>query len=282
MRMQFKNKLKSSIAAMAVTAALIVPTAASAQAAPVVQAAVPSVVVAAVKTPFAVGGAIRATWLSIGGAKSRLGNPTSKEIRGLRNGGAVQYFKGGSIVWSPKTGAKLSVGGIRGAWLRSGGVNGKLAYPKTNEYSISGGLRQDYQGGYIVWSRKTGKTSVVLPKPPKPVVKPAAAPRVNNSVAGAKSYAKWYLPRAGFSGSSQYNCLVALWNHESGWNFRAANPYSGAYGIPQSLPGSKMASHGRDWATNSQTQIKWGVSYIKGRYGSPCGAYNSFRIKGWY
>ena len=278
--MQFTKTLKSSIAAMAVTAALIVPTAASAQAAPVVQAAAPSAVtVTAAKTSYAVGGAIRATWLA---TKSRMGNPTSREIRGLKNGGAAQNFQRGAIVWSPKTGAKISVGGIRGAWLRAGAQNGKLGYPKTNEYNIRGGLRQDYQGGSVIWSRSTSRTTVQYPAVKKPAVKPAAAPKVNNSVAGAKAFAKWYLPRVGFAGSSQYNCLVHLWNHESGWNFRAANPYSGAYGIPQSLPGGKTASHGRDWRMNSQTQIKWGVSYIKGRYGSPCGAYNSFRIKGWY
>ena len=80
---------------------------------------------------------------------------------------------------------------------------------------------------------------------------------------------------------SQFNCLVSLWNRESGWRTNAANP-SGAYGIPQALPGSKMASAGADWQTNPATQITWGLGYISGRYGTPCGAWSAFQSKGWY
>jgi hypothetical protein len=76
--------------------------------------------------------------------------------------------------------------------------------------------------------------------------------------------------------------LSNLWTHESGWNHLAENPSSGAYGIPQSLPANKMASEGKDWKTNPATQIKWGVKYIKLRYGSPCDAYNHFKLKNWY
>jgi hypothetical protein len=74
--------------------------------------------------------------------------------------------------------------------------------------------------------------------------------------------------------SSQYSCLDSLWERESGWNPYAANPYSGAYGIPQALPGAKMASAGSDWATDAATQIRWGLGYIKATYGSPCAAWN--------
>jgi hypothetical protein len=80
---------------------------------------------------------------------------------------------------------------------------------------------------------------------------------------------------------SQFQCLVALWNRESGWRVNAANP-SGAYGIPQSLPGSKMAAFGSDWATNPATQIKWGLSYITGSYGTPCAAWGHSNATGWY
>ena len=69
--------------------------------------------------------------------------------------------------------------------------------------------------------------------------------------------------------SSQFSCLVSLWNQESGWNVTASNPSSGAYGIPQALPGSKMASAGADWQTDAATQIRWGLGYIKADYGSP-------------
>jgi hypothetical protein len=81
---------------------------------------------------------------------------------------------------------------------------------------------------------------------------------------------------------AQYRCLVLLWERESGWNYRAANPSSGAYGIPQSLPGSKMASAGSDWRTNPQTQIRWGIGYIKNRYGTPCSAWAHSENVGWY
>ncbi|SFR79317.1 Transglycosylase SLT domain-containing protein [Agromyces sp. CF514] len=82
-------------------------------------------------------------------------------------------------------------------------------------------------------------------------------------------------------GEDQFGCLVALWNKESGWNVYASNP-SGAYGIPQALPGSKMSSAGADWATNPATQISWGLGYIAGRYGSACGAWNTSESQGWY
>jgi hypothetical protein len=83
-------------------------------------------------------------------------------------------------------------------------------------------------------------------------------------------------------GEDQYSCLVALWNKESGWRVNAANPSSGAYGIPQALPGSKMATAGADWATNPATQIEWGLGYISGRYGTPCGAWGHSQSVGWY
>jgi hypothetical protein len=86
---------------------------------------------------------------------------------------------------------------------------------------------------------------------------------------------------AGFA-SSQMTCLEPLWAHESGWNEQAGNQSSGAYGIPQALPGSKMAKYGSDWETNPVPQVKWGLEYIKSRYGTPCGAWSAFQSKGWY
>lgn len=78
------------------------------------------------------------------------------------------------------------------------------------------------------------------------------------------------------------DCLISLWNKESGWNPYAYNASSGAYGIPQALPGSKMASKGSDYQTNYQTQIDWGLSYISSRYGNPQNAWNHSQNKGWY
>lgn len=85
----------------------------------------------------------------------------------------------------------------------------------------------------------------------------------------------------GWSGD-QWSCLNALWTRESNWRTEAHNSSSGAHGIPQSLPGSKMAKYGSDWATNPATQIKWGLAYVKGRYGTPCGGWSAFQSKGWY
>jgi hypothetical protein len=80
----------------------------------------------------------------------------------------------------------------------------------------------------------------------------------------------------------QFSCLDRLWSHESGWSQYADNPSSSAYGIPQALPGSKMSTHGDDWATNPRVQIAWGLDYIFGRYGSPCAANNHALSTGWY
>jgi len=82
--------------------------------------------------------------------------------------------------------------------------------------------------------------------------------------------------------SGQFSCLDALWTKESGWNPYAENSTSGAYGIPQALPGSKMATSGGDWATNPTTQIEWGLNYIRLSYGSPCGAWYHSESYGWY
>ncbi|MGA8114960.1 MAG: transglycosylase SLT domain-containing protein [Actinocatenispora sp.] len=79
----------------------------------------------------------------------------------------------------------------------------------------------------------------------------------------------------------QMTCLSKLWDRESGWNEHASNP-SGAYGIPQALPGNKMAAYGSDWQENPATQIKWGLNYIEGRYSSPCDAWAHSENNGWY
>jgi hypothetical protein len=91
----------------------------------------------------------------------------------------------------------------------------------------------------------------------------------------AEQIGKAELVDFGFSESTQWPCLYDLWQQESGWNVYAENPSSGAYGIPQSLPGSKMASAGADWQTNPTTQIIWGLGYIKSIYGTPCGAWQN-------
>lgn len=101
------------------------------------------------------------------------------------------------------------------------------------------------------------------------------------SAGTAQSYAFDLLASMSF-GVDQYSCLVKLWERESNWRANARNGSSGAYGIPQALPGVKMATEGADWQTNPETQIRWGVKYIKGRYGSPCGALAHSDKLGWY
>jgi hypothetical protein len=96
-----------------------------------------------------------------------------------------------------------------------------------------------------------------------------------------RSIARAMLPEFGFS-ADQFGCLDALWTRESGWDPHAQNPSSGAYGIPQALPGSKMGAYGSDWADNPTTQIRWGLAYISGSHGTPCGAWSEFRSQGWY
>ncbi len=96
----------------------------------------------------------------------------------------------------------------------------------------------------------------------------------------AQSIAYKMLASFGFS-TDQFGCLNNIWTRESGWVYNAENA-SGAYGIPQALPGSKMASAGADWMTNPATQIKWGLGYIKSVYGSPCNAWVFWQAHSWY
>ncbi len=109
----------------------------------------------------------------------------------------------------------------------------------------------------------------------------AAALAEGNTVAGAKATAQRLASSQYGWGSGEFSCLVSLWNKESGWNYQAYNP-SGATGIPQALPGSKMASAGSDWATNATTQIVWGLGYISAAYGSPCAAWSHSQAVNWY
>ncbi|MFD7286007.1 transglycosylase SLT domain-containing protein [Streptomyces sp. NPDC059863] len=96
------------------------------------------------------------------------------------------------------------------------------------------------------------------------------------TVAEVKAIARQMVP------ADQFQCFSNIVNHESTWNYKAQNPSSGAYGLVQALPGSKMSSAGADWQTNPATQIKWGLNYMDGRYGSPCGAWSFWQANNWY
>lgn len=117
------------------------------------------------------------------------------------------------------------------------------------------------------------RPNVIVKNEPKIIEKRPKTP----SVAEAKAYARAKL------GETQYNCINKLFKKESGWSPTKYNyAGSGAYGIPQALPGSKMKSAGADWKTNPITQVKWGIKYVNRRYGSACGAWNHSKKYGWY
>ncbi len=118
---------------------------------------------------------------------------------------------------------------------------------------------------------RTIEAAAAASAPPAGVPDPDSAQAIAFAMISAKGW-----------GVDQFNCLVSLWNRESHWNVSAHNTSSGAYGIPQALPGDKMATAGADWQTNPQTQIIWGLGYIEGRYGSPCGAWAHSENIGWY
>ncbi|MFG2328731.1 transglycosylase SLT domain-containing protein [Streptomyces sp. NPDC048604] len=96
------------------------------------------------------------------------------------------------------------------------------------------------------------------------------------SISEVKAMARQMIP------ADQFQCFSNIVDHESGWNYKATNPSSGAYGLMQALPGSKMVSAGADWRTNPATQIKWGLNYMESRYDSPCGAWSFWQANHWY
>ncbi|MFE7181166.1 aggregation-promoting factor C-terminal-like domain-containing protein [Streptomyces erythrochromogenes] len=102
------------------------------------------------------------------------------------------------------------------------------------------------------------------------------APQSSYTVAQVKAIAQQMVP------AGQFQCFSKIINQESTWNYLAVNKSSGAYGLVQALPGSKMASAGADWRTNPATQIKWGLNYMEDRYGSPCAAWTFHQANGWY
>ncbi|WP_440697056.1 hypothetical protein [Clavibacter nebraskensis] len=184
-------------------------------------------------------------------------------------------------------------------------TSGAVANPQYQEYqtTVAQLARADAQSLSVTTADtaveiEPGFESVAAPPPPPPPVVPTApstgsgAKQSGGTGGGgggaiaipdpgsAKGIARSILASQGM-GDDQYACLDYLWTKESGWRVNAYNP-SGAYGIPQALPGSKMASVGADWQTNPATQITWGLQYIDSRYGSPCGAKAHSVLKNWY
>lgn len=118
-------------------------------------------------------------------------------------------------------------------------------------------------------------TAAPVPTKP-PAAKPTPKPKYRDTVANARLYVKSRI------GTTQYNCIDYVWHRESSWNPTAGNPTSGAYGIPQAVPGSKMAAYGSNWRTSPLTQVKWGIWYVNNRYKSACGALAFWQANGWY
>lgn len=133
--------------------------------------------------------------------------------------------------------------------------------------------------------RRTGpdpRKAAALGSDPLGSDQPSALTRTESALDDdPRSIGRALLAEFGFS-SDQFSCLDALWTRESNWRVNADNPTSSAYGIPQALPGERMADAGADWATNPITQIRWGLGYIADRYGSPCGAWGFSQANGWY
>jgi hypothetical protein len=99
---------------------------------------------------------------------------------------------------------------------------------------------------------------------------------------GAREVAKALMAEKYGWGDKQFWCLDGLWTKESRWNYRSSNKRTGAHGIPQALPATKMEVIGTDWRTNPVTQISWGLHYIDVRYETPCGAFAKFKRTNWY
>ncbi|MFJ2769855.1 transglycosylase SLT domain-containing protein [Streptomyces sp. NPDC087300] len=144
----------------------------------------------------------------------------------------------------------------------------RIASPKK---AITGGLVAAAATGMVFAAAPAQAATPTTAKAAVPAAAPAAAP------ASAQAVAKQLIPDA-----AQYQAFSNIVAHESGWNHTATNSSSGAYGLVQALPGSKMASAGSDWKTNPATQIKWGLDYMNSRYGSPVGAWNFWQANGWY
>ncbi|MGO9141096.1 MAG: transglycosylase SLT domain-containing protein [Streptosporangiaceae bacterium] len=192
----------------------------------------------------------------------------------------------------------ITAGALVGLRLNERGADPVAVYVAGISTSHSAGLLEQARQHMIQMDAAALTFSVVSPAKLATQPAPAASsPSTSTDVAAAagpsvpsgpppdpgtaQAIAYQMLPSFGFNAATQYGCLNNIWTRESGWNYEAENA-SGAYGIPQALPGSKMASAGPDWQTDPTTQIKWGLGYIQGRYGTPCNAWAFWQANGWY
>lgn len=194
--------------------------------------------------------------------------------------------------------AVLAVAGFAGAYLAPLGATVPRAVaadlPPVSLYAGTLADAQSYLGDASAQlAMDRGAVGYTVYVTPTPTPTPTATRSTGSSAAawsppfvapdpGSAQAIAYEMVQARGWGDGEFSCLVALWNRESGWRVNAYNAGSGAYGIPQSLPGNKMASAGADWETNPATQISWGLGYISGRYGAPCGAWGHSQSVGWY
>lgn len=158
---------------------------------------------------------------------------------------------------------------LRAAGLNPGGIDGAFG-PKTKAAVMAFQRRMGLPATGVVDTGTARALGLRGTKEPE-----GGNPKTNRELG------RHMMLEAGW-GIDQWPSLESLWTKESGWNQLADNPGSDAYGIPQALPGSKMASAGADWRTSPKTQIKWGLGYIRGRYGSPKNAWAHFLRMNWY
>lgn len=191
---------------------------------------------------------------------------------------------GWSVTTTPTAGDIISIPAGVAVLGADGGPYGHVGY--IAQVSAGSVLIENYGGGKYFQTNPTTGQLASYTGSGSAVIKHNPAGRASSGSSGgtgtdAKSYAK-----SALNDDNQYNCLVQLWDHESGWRVDAENASSGAYGIPQSLPGSKMAAAGADWKTNGVTQVKWGLSYISSQpdYRNPCGAWAKWQSRSphWY
>jgi uncharacterized protein with LGFP repeats len=184
------------------------------------------------------GGAIRNAWQRVGFEDGYLGYPTTDEIGSLKDGGVYQMYQGGAIVWSPKTGAHESGGAIRQAWAKAGYENGNLGYPTSDEYTISGGKAQDFQGGRIEWRPGSGTTVVdpLRPEGSTGTTIPTAPASGTETVAQIQSMVRQTATQMGVDPA----LALAVAEQESSFRQNVTSSV-GAIGVMQIMPAN------RDW-----------------------------------
>ena len=197
-------------------------------------------------------------------------------VRATRTVTSIKHFKVSStIIHSAQIerGTKI---------LRSKGVKGTVRYVYRVKVLKGKTIARTLVAKRIVTKAKPAVFIVGTGKIAALSIDAKAAAAKTGTPKGNMKFAQVYVAKRYSWNQKQFGCLVSLWNRESHWRHTARNRGSGAYGIPQAMPGSKMSQFGADWQTNPVTQIKWGANYISKRYSTPCGALAHSNTTGWY